>query len=380
MLVLYNTNDLEQQHVWLCETYVNILKNIVKIMSTTQSNIDPFASKYMSRNTTISNSDFYNSLLEITSYFWGSKGGRGTLLEKLFNLLGGDNSKHNTSLSDFLKSMIESHPNLTGITSQKFKQKFDLLNFVEDKLVILEIKNRIDSGGVAGRRDGLNKFFNMCKEIENNTTILADSKSGKEYTLPELLHSLGIKKLEMLMGLLYDTQGNEATIDADKQSGFYGASKKLGDNFTRKTLGITHDPNTLKIHFTKNDVEFVIQTVYGSNATKKFTNDTITLKMILDMAFPQSWDDIWLALNTGIEQRRLYLKHGKNHMTEMRHLYTTNDTFKQKLNQFLSHSADVKIVTDVSTFLQNNVDQNLSKSSLQNIADCIYLGARFIGK
>ena len=103
-----------------------------------------------------------------------------------------------------MNNVIESDNTLNGKSSDKFKKKFDLINILNDKLIILEIKNRVDSGGTSGRREGLKKFFDICNHVENNIIILTDRTSGKEYTLLELLKKLGITKVDMLMGFFYN--------------------------------------------------------------------------------------------------------------------------------------------------------------------------------
>ena len=171
------------------------------------------------------NRDHYHSLLEVTSYFWGSKGGRGSLLEKTVRLLAGDRAMQNKTLPDFLESNLPS--DLHGIVSHTFKKKFDLMNIVDSKIVLLEIKNRIDGGGVTGRRDALDKFIKLCNEVESNTIMFTDHNTHKEFTLHELLKHIDIKQFEMLLGLFYNLNGGLATIEHDKKSGFYSESKKI---------------------------------------------------------------------------------------------------------------------------------------------------------
>ena len=204
MLILQDKKNLKEQEVWLHKAYFKILSEIVKRATNPNSSIDPFASEYVGKNSVKTNSNYYNSFLEITSYFWASKSGRGTLLEKTINFLSGHKSEQNVFLSDFLNKLIELNETLNGKLSDKFKIKFDLINFVNNKLVILELKNRIDSGGVEARRGVLKKFFGLCDDVENNTIAFTDSSTHKEYTLSELFTKLGIKKFEMLMGLLYN--------------------------------------------------------------------------------------------------------------------------------------------------------------------------------
>lgn len=40
---------------------------------------------------------------------------------------------------------------------KRSRLKFDLLNVIDDRLVFLEIKNRVDSGGTAAREEALAK-------------------------------------------------------------------------------------------------------------------------------------------------------------------------------------------------------------------------------
>ena len=76
------------------------------------------------------------------------------------------------------------------------KLKFDLVNIIGDKLIILELKNRVDSGGTAAREEALSKkFFALCKMIENDEKVYY--YNGREYGFGELFTNLGISKIEM---------------------------------------------------------------------------------------------------------------------------------------------------------------------------------------
>ena len=375
MLILHDKKNLNEQEVWLHDTYFKILSEIVKRAKNPNSSIDPFASEYFGKNSVKTNSNYYNSFLEITSYFWASKSGRGILLEKTINSLSGHKSEQNVFLSDFLNKLIESDEMLNGKLSNKFKIKFDLINFVNNKLVILELKNRVDSGGVEARRGVLKKFFGLCDDVENNTIALTDSSTHKEYTLSKLFTKLGIKKFEMLMGLLYNISGSQAKIDDDKKDGWYGESKKLVEKYGQKHFGISYDSTNLKICFDKDDVKFLIQTVYGSDSTKEFTGGKLTLDKVFDSVYLKPWDDIWLALNTGIEQRRILLESKTNHILEIQRLYNNNPNFKTKLDEFRKNNSN--LIELVNT-IQKNIDPLLHIYTDQDVADCLYLCARFI--
>lgn len=289
MLILQDKKILKEHEIWLYDAYKKIIGNITKIALNPNSSIDPFASQYMVKNSVKTDSNYYNSLLEITSYFWASKAGRGTLLQKTIGFLTGKNAKQDVYLSDFLDELIKNSKTLNGKTSSKFKKKFDLINYANKKLVILEIKNRVDSGGTSGRREAMKKFFDVCDNIESNTIALTDTKSKTEYTLPKLLEKLGIKNFEMLMGLFYNVKGGEAKISDDKKDGFYGESKSLVSSYGSTHLGVKHDPDKLKINFKKDQINFVIQTVYGSDSTKRFAK-SLTLDKVFKSVFPKLWD------------------------------------------------------------------------------------------
>lgn len=110
----------------------------------------------------------YRAVLEITSYFWASKGGRGTLLEKLIASLGNSYSFSNVTLSKILS--IAS----TNVRNTSVKLNFDLMNIIDDRLIILEVKNRVDSGGTAAREESLGKkFLTICRTIENEDKIFS---------------------------------------------------------------------------------------------------------------------------------------------------------------------------------------------------------------
>ena len=89
-------------------------------------------------------------------------------------------------------------------------------------------------------------------------------------------------------------------------------------------------------------------------------------------------DDIWLALNTGIEQRRILLEHKINHITEIQRIYKENSDFKKELKKFKLNSTNHILTKNIVNEIQKNIDPIISKSSDQNVADCLYLCSRFV--
>ncbi len=352
MLLLQDKNKLTKLEVDLYKGYEKFICNIFDISCKTDSGIDPFTSEYLGKNSVRPDSKYYNSLLEVTSYFWASKGGRGTLLEKALAILAGDNATSGIYLSKFLDELIELNKTMLGNVSTSLKTKFDLINHVSGSLIILEIKNRVDSGGTAGRNEALTKFFSLCDHIRKDTILFIDEKTKKEHTLLELLKKLGIKNIELLMGLFYNIHGSGATIKDDQSSGFYSQSKKLMKNYGLKNPDVILEPINLKINFDKDEVEIVIQTIYGDDVTKRFTKSSTPMVAIFRKVFLKSWDDIWLSLNAGIRQRDILLKHKTNHILMIQDLYQNDPNFKSHVDKFREDSENLNLLKNIVNKIQ----------------------------
>lgn len=153
MLLLQNLSTLNREEIWLRAAYSNIVSNLVEYAIDPSTNIDPFAAKYMGIEGVENNKEEYRAFMEVTSYFWGSKGGRGALMEKIMAAAAGTTAASGILLSATPK-WIASVKGIQDIKEWKStgsdpKLKFDLLNVIGDRLVLLEIKNRVDSGGTA---------------------------------------------------------------------------------------------------------------------------------------------------------------------------------------------------------------------------------------
>jgi hypothetical protein len=90
---------------------------LVESTITTPSGFDPFVSKFMGIESIRSNRHYYEALLQATSYIWASKGGRGSLLEKIIASIGGPNATYGVSLSE-LVSILVARYNTNHIVTQ----------------------------------------------------------------------------------------------------------------------------------------------------------------------------------------------------------------------------------------------------------------------
>ena len=378
MLILQNKKNLTESEINLYNGYENILHNIFDRACDPNSSMDPFTSEYVGKNSIKYNSNYYSSLLEITSYFWASKGGRGTLLEKTLQILAGDSATQGTYLSSFLNKLIESHETLSGKVSSKLKKKFDLMNMLEDSLIILELKNRVDSGGTAARKEALKKFFELLDHIRNNTVIFEDMKTKEKYTLQKLFKLFGIKNFEMLMGFLYNVKGTNAKILDDQTNGFYSESKKLVTEYGSKNPDMVLDISNLKINFDTDQIKNIIQTIYGNDVSEKFTKSNKSLHELFQKVFLKSWDDVWLALNVGIAERNLLLKTKTNNLLHIQHLNNIDLDFKSELHKFITDSDNLRLISNILKKIRNSEGGGGSSESDQHLTDCLYVCSRFI--
>jgi hypothetical protein len=154
MLILQDDSSLKKEEIWLKEAYSNIVYRLI------ESTLTPFAAKFMGIDSVDYDGYQYQAILETTSYFWASKGGRGTLLEKVIASLGNSRPTNGATLSKVLSTVLakgrgDRNTYQLIIKNNIKKMKFDLANVIDDRLIILELKNRVDSGGTAAREDSI---------------------------------------------------------------------------------------------------------------------------------------------------------------------------------------------------------------------------------
>ena len=216
LLTLQDNSSLSQEELWLKDAYANIVSKLIKytIITPPSSKFDPFISKFDPFISKFNGIDYakynpfhYQALLEVSSYFFASKGGRGALIEKIIASMG-SYSSYGIKFSDIISMImaknkssveVEQFGSQWNMKKESLKNlKFDLVNIVNDTVMILELKNRIDSGGVDARHGSLSKkFYPLGRLIENDDKIF--SYEGRQYTFTELLPLFGIKRVDMYL-------------------------------------------------------------------------------------------------------------------------------------------------------------------------------------
>ncbi|MCI0558123.1 MAG: hypothetical protein MN733_06480, partial [Nitrososphaera sp.] len=330
MLLLQSPSLLTIEETWLRKAYLNIVTKLAEFAVNPSESFDPFSAKFMGLDSIELNKYEYRAFMEVTSYFWGSKGGRGALLEKVIAAAGGTTAANGMLLSQIPQWIgnIRNSKNVKEwkVTGSAPKLKFDLLNVIGSRLVFLEIKNRVDSGGTAAREEALaKKFLALCKAIQNEEKVYVGD--GVEMDIAQAFLALGIKKVEMHTGFLFSVDGSEATLDSDKSKGFFGQSRKLLEDYYkaqnhRFSVKLTYDEAFQRLSFEKDGLVVVLDLLYGSDVTREYTPDRADLQSVLRKVFARRWDDVWLALNVAISERALLLQYANNHMIQIREMLT----------------------------------------------------------
>ena len=396
MLTLQNDSSLRREEVWLKEAYGNIVSNLIEsTITTTSSEFDPFVSSFMGIHSVNHDDKFqYQALLETTSYFWASKGGRGALLEKIIASLGDSYSSNGVTLSKVISMLLFRAGNVatrdtqtgTRFLSDIKSLKFDLVNIIDDRLILLELKNRVDSGGTAAREEALSKkFFTLSRLIESKEKVFVYARN--EYDFAKLFQKLGINKIEMILGLLFNINGKEATINADRLHGFYSSSKTHMKNYLNELhddVGdLKFDESKLSLSFKKHSVSVSIEMLYGDEVIQRFSSKNYDLTKLLEKAFSRSWDDIRLVFNITISQRAMLLKNRRNYMIQLKELKENDERFRTLLDALCSDSSDSKTLSNLVEYILYKLDSSdpsLPSSIKDNsyLADCLYAFASYI--
>ena len=384
MLLLQNPSILNREESWLREAYANIVSNLLEYATEPSSNIDPFAAKFMGLESVENNKEEYRAFMEVTSYFWGSKGGRGALIEKIVAAAAGTTAANGILLSRIPK-WIASIKVIRDVKEWKStgsdpKLKFDLLNVIGDRLVFLEIKNRVDSGGTAAREEALaKKFLKLAEMIQNGVPVYIGD--GVDMDIAQTFLGLGIKTLEMHAGFLFNAKGNEATIEDDRSKGFYGQSKRLLEEYYKKhnnrfSVKLTYDASNQKLRFEKDGLFVIVDLLYGSDVTKNFTHEQLDLGKVMNKVFRKKWDDIWLSIRMAISQRTLLLRGGNNIISEIDHSLTkkADPKFIANYDRFVANHEDAKSLMECVRIIKGKLSSPSSTTD-GNIADCLYVYA-----
>jgi hypothetical protein len=414
MLCIKKKENLDIGHLLLYEPYKNILSNFLELATKREAqDFDPIAKVYhgiLSAPPEIR--DYYEALLGVTSYYQASKGGRGRYIEKKL-ASSFDFCSLDIKLSEipFWLTYPEVHKKKVIFTYQRLSsdekksirtfhwswlgnrdEETDIGSVIKDErtMVLGEIKNRVDSGGTAARREiWTSQKFGIILDllIENEKVYRKYEKEKQDFTFTEMLKRFDIYNLEMYIGILFDVTGNLASIEADKSRGFYSSSKEGYDyllnkikqskkfdieSFDKEKLQVRaiHKPSGLTI---------ICGALYGDEVTEKLFRKRIPVSDILLLKY----DDLWLSQLITIDERTNLLKFGKNYTIIFKEILTSDWGLRKLYDEFINSEGSEEALEKLINYLLNNYNANFpdefcstSREKDEYIADVIqFLGA-----
>lgn len=378
LLCVKKERDLDLGHLLLYRPYKNILANFVDLSTEKQAiDFDPI-SKAFDGLESISKDikHYYEALLGITSYYQHSQGGKGKYVEKKISSVM-ETCSINIKLSEL--PIWLKYPKLyrkRGIFTQSgltFEEKsvlrsteWDWLGdedestdignlFPEDhSLVLVEIKNRVDSGGTSGRREIWTKKFRTILEILANKSPIYACEN-KKYSLLDLLNQFNIKKVEIYIGILFNVEGTPATKEGDKQKGFFSSSsegyrdlKRFLESKPILELDKEDFNNlTLDIKLLPSEINLRIGALYGNEIPKALFHKDYSISDLLILRY----DDIWLSQLTAIEERSKLLKNGNNFMISFKNLLKRDLKLRLMYNDLIKSECEESNLNKIVIYL-----------------------------
>ena len=196
---------------------------------------------------------------------------------------------------------------------------------------------------------------------------------------------MGINKVELCMGLLFNIHGKEATIDADRSDGFYSSSKTHMKNYANEPhpgTNVEFDQSGLRLYFKKGSLLTSVEMLYGNEVIQRFSSQKYYLENLMERVFTNSWDDIWLTFNVAISQRADLLRNGKNHIIQIKNLKEDDEYFNSIFSKFCANPLDSEILTVLVRYVLSKLDSTTpladTNEDISYLADCVYAFASYI--
>jgi hypothetical protein len=373
--------NLDLGQILLYEPYKNILVNFKELcIDINAKDFDPVAKVYDGLLSVPSEiREYYEALLGVTSYYQHSQGGRGKYIEKKIA------SSFETCSLDIELSKFPiwlEYPSLykkRGIFTQQGlsldEKKIlrtiewdwlgdrdvstDVGSIIQDEktIVLVELKNRVDTGGTAGRREiwTSEKFGIFVEYLKSNKKLFR--KSHKEFSLAELLENFGIKNFEIYVGVLFDTGDNPATVQSDKTNGFYSSSKQ-GFEYLQNLIKqsptikiINEDPDNLQMELSLSysSLKVRIGALYGNEITLKLFRKSFPVSDLLLLKY----DDMWLSQLITIDERTMLLKYHKNFTTTFLDLLNRDRDLRIKYDALVNSECGETELNAIVSYLLN---------------------------
>lgn len=300
--------------------------------------------------------DFYESFLTITSYYHHSQAGRGNLIAKLLEEFGSSEKMefefYLTKLPQFLGQKVSIEEN------ELTRQKFDIVNKVKENLIFCELKMKIYSGCTAGRIELMEKFNKFTK-------LIIDDENFRE-----CIKSSGIKNIFLIGGILFDIQGEPATVKKDEEWGICYNGLVRGKESILRTLKdkkvkyeIEEKISTEKafvINFIYEGIKINIVAVYGNEVIKLIfaEENKYDIRYFKKLLEEMLYDDLWLGQIISISERNLLNKNFKINKNLNNYVISIikNGELLKELKKFSAKRNDTSILQEITECIIRKVD------------------------
>ncbi|MEW6482028.1 MAG: hypothetical protein AB1397_03360 [bacterium] len=397
LLCVKAKEKLDVGQILLYEPYKNILINFKELcINVNAKDFDPVAKVYDGLLSVPSEiREYYEALLGVSSYYHHSQGGRGKYIEKKIA-----SSFETCSLEIELSKLpfwLE-YPSLhkkkgiftmQGLASEEKKilrtiewdwlgdrdVSSDVGSIIQDEktMVLVELKNRVDTGGTAGRREiwTSEKFGIFVEYLKSNKKLFR--KGGKEFSLAELLENFGIEIVEIYIGVLFDKGDNPATLKSDKTNGFYSSSKQgfeylqnlIKQNLSIKIINEDSESLQMELGLSYSNLKVKIGALYGNDITLKLFRKSFPVSDLLLLKY----DDIWLSQLITIEERAMLLKCQKNFATTFLELLKRDMDLRIKYDAIINSECEEIELNAMVNYLLNKYTAIFEDKILPNRKD-----------
>ncbi|MGB9877665.1 MAG: hypothetical protein ACPLPS_07850 [bacterium] len=305
--LLVHSSPKDEIEKKLKQLYLKRLKELFKKAVSLESDFNIFDEIFhgLAKTSTINENlhSFYESFLTITQYYQHSQAGRGSLAVKLLRELG------ETEKMEF-EFVLRKLPRFLGLKEKlpdtvETRQRFDIVNKSGENLAFCELKMKVYSGCSAGRIELMDKFNKFVNLMLNN----------REFR--DLLIRGNIKNVYLIGGILFDIEGNPATVQKDREFGIcYNGLIRAKEEIMRnlKEAGVPyhitengHPEKAFTIEFSIEDLNVRIITVYGNKVADELflgqaKHDINYFKEKLEGML---YDDLWLGQIIALSERAI---------------------------------------------------------------------------
>jgi len=393
LICVKDKEQLELGELLLYEPYKNILINFKDLcININAKEFDPISKVYDGLLSVPEDiKEYYESLLGVTSYYQHSQGGKGKYIEKKL-ASSFETCSLNIKLSElpiwfeypsiYRKKGIYTQDGLTKEEKSILRTSdwdwigerdlsIDVGSIIknENAIVLIEIKNRVDSGGTAGRREiWTSEKFGIFVDYLINPKKKLYRKNNNNFSFVELLENFKINIFELYIGVLFDKSDKPATIDTDKTHGFYSSSKQ-GYEYLKNIITknkdiniIKNDPYNLLIEFQLNysKLKVLIGALYGDEITEKLFRKKLPISKLLLLKY----DDIWLSQLITIEERAILLKEKKNYTTFFLDLLKQDAILRKLYDDLIKSECSYIKLQDIIKYLLSNYKDHFHNSLL----------------